>query len=136
MINLPEWKLTLCPPLYDTSSKSQIEQTAQVYAKMRELIEAYNQFTADMLKAMNDFITSSIQGNEEFEKCINKTMQDYIESIDTKIDLAVNEMLEKYKQEVKDVAEEAVTEVLNSGEVTLTEHYDEATESLYFVLGV
>lgn len=85
MINLPQWKLTLTDPLYDTSSTSPIEMTGQVYAKVREVVEEFNRFSAQMEKTINDHIVKGVDGMQEFEKSITKIMNDYIRSIDSKI---------------------------------------------------
>ena len=85
VINLPEWKLTLCPPLYDTSSRSPIEQTAQVYAKMRELVEAYNQFATDVTKVLSDYIANTNGDIDEFKKLITCMLQEHINAVDIKI---------------------------------------------------
>ena len=98
MINLPEWKLTLCPPLYDTSSKSPTEMTAQVYAKTRELVTTFNEFSEGMNKAFQSFTEANIKDVQEFEEKITCLMNEYIESIDTKIH-ELNESISKRIEE-------------------------------------
>lgn len=85
MINLPKWNLTLCPPLYDTASKSPIEMTAQVYGKMRELVEEYNKFSSELEKAFEDYTYNTTSNMEEFKNNITCIMQSYIESVDSKL---------------------------------------------------
>lgn len=85
MINLPQWKLTLCPPLYDTASVSPTEQTAQVYGKMRELIEDYNSFTAEVSNTLNEYINKTNGDIDEFKKCITALTAEFIKSVDVKL---------------------------------------------------
>lgn len=85
MINLPKWALTLCPPLYDTSSLSPIEQTAQVYSKMRELIENYNKFVDEVSSAIDKLEVDTHTDIKEFKCVITELVQKYIETIDMKM---------------------------------------------------
>ncbi len=118
MINLPRWELTLCPPLYDTASRSPIEQTAQVYAKCRELVEAYNQLAQELSTAINQHIVNSNEDLTEFEQNITCLMQNYIESIDTKF----NELSEEIKSQINTYVDEAVAKGIIA--------YNEASEEI------
>jgi hypothetical protein len=126
MINLPAWKLTLCAPLYDTSSTSPIEQTAQVYAKMRELVEEFNKLSENLSKSLEDYIVKDIRDMEEFKEYINCIMQEYIESVDQKLtDLDI---------EFKSVIAEVVNGAITNETIKVEEVYDEQTEGLVLKL--
>lgn len=109
--NLPEWKLTLCTPLYDTASKSPIEMTAQVYGKMRELVNSYNEFASGMSKAISDHIVKTNEDMTEFEKTITCLMSEHIKAVDTKI----NEQFNLFKEYV-DQVEKSVLEYVEENE--------------------
>lgn len=98
MINLPEWKLTLCEPLYDTSSKSPIEMTAQVYGKMREVVNAHNEFTKKLSEILSTHIEKTNGDISEFETKVTCIANEYIESIDTKFVL-MQQSIEKHFDE-------------------------------------
>lgn len=134
MINLPKWSLTLVPPLYDTSSKSPIEMTAQVYGKMREFVDEYNRFTEDIQKAITDFEVGIISSEEEFKKYITCTMQEYINSLDEKVTI-VDRWFNDFDGEMNNIITEKMNEALANGNLTITETYDSETESLKFVIG-
>lgn len=137
MINLPAWRLTLVPPLYDTSSKSPIEMTAQVYSKMRELVEEFNKFSEDTTKALNEFEVGIISANEDFKKYVTCTMQEYIKSIDEKIkviDANIEELSFKYENDVKEATKELLNKALSEGTLTIAEVYNEETEALNFIV--
>lgn len=122
MINLPEWRLTLCAPLYDTVSKSPIEMTAQVYAKMRELVNAYNDFTSELTKALTDFTYKTTEDITEFENRITCLMQEHMEAVDSKINQCISIIDEEVEKSVKSKIEE----MLSQGVIT----YNEASEEL------
>ena len=128
MINLPEWKLTLCPPLYDTSSKSPI------YAKMRELVEAFNTFAQDLSEQLSNHTVGSIQGMHTFKADINRIMSEYITSIDCKVSI-IEELFRNYEKDVEERLMRIVEEKFNDGSITIKEVFDENTESMHFVLG-
>lgn len=138
MINLPEWKLTLCPPLYDTFSKSPTEQTAQVYAKMRELVEAFNTFSEEFNKALNEHINKTQGDISEFKVEVTSIMNEYIKSVDNEISLMhqhLDELLKNYERDVEAQTRAIIQEALNEGILTITEVYDEETEALNFIIG-
>ena len=138
MINLPAWKLTLSPPLYDTSSKSPIEMTAHVYAKMRELVEDYNRFSEELTKAINEY-EANVNGDiSRFKDEVTTIMNEYVKSIDNEVTLIHNHLHtleENYEKDVVEQTRKIIEERLNEGSLTITEVYNEETESLNFVLG-
>jgi len=86
--HLPHWVLTdPQPAFYDCESATAVQQTAKIYAKIQELITLYNDFVRDVNRYITEFEEGIIKDFNCFQNCIIKTMNDYIESIDTKIDL-------------------------------------------------
>lgn len=133
MINLPQWKLTLCDPLYDTSSVSPIEMTAQVYAKTRELVEEFNKFSSDMEKTINVHIVDTTADIQEFEKSITKIMNEYIKSIDNKIPIIIESVEGKILEAVevaKPTLIESLREEINEAVSTAFITYNEENEEI------
>ena len=66
---LPPWVETgLQPAFYDLESGTVLQQTARMYAKVRELTEAFNTFSENVTNEVNDF-----------EDRVNATVEEYIE---------------------------------------------------------
>lgn len=66
---LPPWVETgLQPAFYDLESGTVLQQTARMYAKVRELTVAYNEFTASITTAF-----------ENFKDDVNEVVAEYIE---------------------------------------------------------
>jgi hypothetical protein len=133
MINLPQWKLTLCDPLYDTTSVSPTEMTAQVYAKTREVVEEFNKFSSEMEKAINKHIVDTTIDIQEFEKSITKIMNDYIKSIDIKIPMIIEtvegkilEAVELAKPTLIKALQEEIAEAVDKSLLS----YDEENEEI------
>ena len=96
---LPHWVLTnLQSAFYDSESGTVLQQMSRVYAKIEELINTYNEFACEVNRYIKEFEDGIIADFECFKNCIIKTMNDYIESIDTKIslqDLKISEAIER-----------------------------------------
>lgn len=87
---LPPWVETgLQPAFYDLESGTVLQQTARMYAKVRELNEAFNQFSEDVSTEINNFehkTNTEIERFEHetnteierFEGVINDTVEEYI----------------------------------------------------------
>lgn len=84
---LPLWVLTnKQSAFYDSESGTALEQTARVYAKMQELIEDYNKFATEVNKIITDYSTDMDASYDCFKTCITELVENYIKSIDLKID--------------------------------------------------
>lgn len=84
---LPHWCLTdLQPAFYDTESGTALQMVARVYKKIEELVANYNSFVDEINRYVDEFESGMIADFDCFKNCIIKTMNDYIEVIDTKID--------------------------------------------------
>lgn len=136
--HLPHWVLTdLQPAFYDVESGTTLQQTAKIYGKMQELIDLYNEFVTKVNKYIKDFEDGIITDFEEFRNCIIKVMNDYIETIDTKINLQdtkINDAVEYMKTNITSTASTLFNDALDNGDITasLGISYDETTEELTF----
>lgn len=85
---LPHWCLTdLQPAFYDTESGSVIQLVARIYPKIEELVVNYNSFVDEINRYVDEFESGMIADFDCFKNCIIKTVNEYIETIDTKINL-------------------------------------------------
>lgn len=85
---LPHWVLTdLQPAFYDSESGTVLQQMSRLYPKIQELIKTYNDFVTDVNRYIQEFEEGIIKDFDCFQNCIIKTMNDYIQTIDMKINL-------------------------------------------------
>lgn len=85
---LPHWCLTdLQPAFYDTESGTALQMIARIYPKIEELITNYNSFVDEINRYIDEFESGIIADFDCFKNCIIKTMNDYIQTVDTKINL-------------------------------------------------
>ena len=96
---LPHWCLTdLHPAFYDTESVTAIEMVAKLYSKMEYLIEDYNIYIDKINKYVQEFEDGIIKDFAEFKACITKTMNDYIATIDMKINIQDSNIANKFDE--------------------------------------
>ena len=136
--HLPHWVLTdTLPAFYDCESATAIQQTAKLYGKIQELITIYNDFVRDINRYITEFEDGIIKDFNCFQNCVIKTMNDYIESIDTKIELQDNkiqEAIDYMKNNLVSTVTTLFNQAIQSGDITATLHedYDSDDESLVF----
>lgn len=134
--HLPHWILTdLQPAFYDVESGTTLQQTAKMYGKVQELIDLYNEFVTKVNKYIKDFEDGIIEDFEEFRNCIIKVMNDYIETIDTKINLQdtkISEAIDYMKDNLVSTVDDLFNQALQNGDITasLHESYNPTTEEL------
>lgn len=134
--HLPHWVLTdLQPAFYDVESGTSLQQTAKMYGKVQELIDLYNEFVTKVNKYIKDFEDGIIEDFEEFKNCIIVTMNQYIETIDTKINLQdtkIEDAINYMKNTIVETATELFEQALISGTIraNLVNTYDSQTEEL------
>lgn len=110
MQRLPHWLINnKFPAVYDTESATAIEQTAKVYGAMQTLIDEYNKFVDDLNANISSFETSTNKNIEDFKECITTTMRNYIETLDVKVDSAVDYM----KVNLRETAENYLASVID-----------------------
>lgn len=136
--HLPHWVLTdPQPAFYDCESATAVQQTAKIYAKIQELITLYNDFVRDVNRYITEFEEGIIKDFNCFQNCIIKTMNDYIESIDTKIELQDNniqEAIDYMKNNLVSTVTTLFNQAVQNGDIraALLETYDSDNESLVF----
>lgn len=136
--HLPHWVLTdPQPAFYDCESATAVQQTAKIYAKIQELITLYNEFTNEVNRYITEFEDGIIKDFNCFQNCVIKTMNDYIESIDTKIELQDNkiqEAIDYMKNNLVSTVTTLFNQAVQNGDITATlvETYDSSNESLVF----
>ena len=90
---LPPWVETgLQPAFYDLESGTVLQQTARMYAKVRELTEAFNTFSTNVTNEINQFEQDTNDEIERFEQATN----DEIERFEGVIDDTVEEYIGKF----------------------------------------
>lgn len=136
--HLPHWVLTdTFPAFYDCESATAIQQTAKLYGKIQELITEYNNFVRDVNRYITEFEEGIIKDFNCFQNCVIKTMNDYIESIDTKIELQDNkiqEAIDYMKNNLVSTVTTLFNQAVQNGDIraNLLETYDSDDESLVF----
>ena len=157
---LPFWVLTdLHPAFYDSESGTVLQQLSRIYPKIQELIDAYNQFVKEVNTYISEFENGIITDFECFKNCIIKTMNDYIESIDMKVniqDTRISEAIENQNKLISDKFDEQDTKIENAieymkdniiqtatniinqaienGNLNIGVTYDEPTEALNIIV--
>ena len=114
---LPLWRLTdRYPSFYDSESGTAIEQTAKVYAAMRELQEDYNTMVSELNTKINEYEEGNSQDLVEFKSSIYKIIHDYIKMLDTKIklqDLEIDEQTKTINEAIVYIKENLLTYIRN-----------------------
>lgn len=134
--HLPHWVLTdTLPAFYDCESATAIQQTAKLYGKIQELITIYNDFVRDINRYITEFEDGIIKDFNCFQNCVIKTMNDYIQSIDTKIELQDNniqEAIDYMKNNLVSTVTTLFNQAVQNGDIraNLLETYDSDDESL------
>ena len=92
---LPPWVETgLQPAFYDLESGTVLQQTARMWAKMRELGVAFNTFTENVTNEINQFEQDTNDEIERFEQATN----DEIERFEGVVNDTVEEYIEKFNE--------------------------------------
>lgn len=132
--HLPHWVLTdLQPAFYDVESGTSLQQTAKMYGKVQELIDLYNEFVTKVNKYIKDFEDGIIVDFEEFRNCIIKVMNDYIETIDTKINLQdakINDAIEYMKDNIISTVTTLFNDAILNGDIIVNVVYNSETEEI------
>ena len=134
MYLLPKWVLTQNrPSVYDSESLTSVQMVAKVYQAMNDLIEEYNKFADEVNASILEYQESLTKDNEAFKECITTIVENYIKSIDIKIekqDLVIQNAIDYMKENIANTTNEIVNEAISKGQIVVYEDYNEATESL------
>lgn len=147
--HLPHWVLTdPQPAFYDCESATAIQQTAKIYAKIQELTTIYNDFVRDVNRYITEFEEGIIKDFNCFQNCVIKTMNDYIETIDTKINLQdlniankfneqdtkIDDAIQYMKNNIVATTTNIINQAIENGDLNVGFEYDPTNESLDFIV--
>lgn len=135
---LPFWVLTdLQPAFYDSESGTVLQQLSRMYPKIQEIIDGYNNFVREVNRYINEFETGIIKDFECFKNCIIKTMNDYIETIDTKInmqDMDIQNAIDYMKTNIVETTNNVINEAIQNGDLNIAIEYDSPNEALNIIV--
>lgn len=135
---LPHWCISnKYPSIYDTDSKTVIEQTSRVYGKIQELIEDYNKFVDETNTIIEQFINNTNADQECFQNKITKIVHDYIAMLDEKIkqqDRIIEDSVLYIKNNIIEVANNVMREAVEQGTIIITSNYDEENKKLNLII--
>ena len=130
MQRLPNWVLNhRFPSVYDSESKSVLEQTARLYGAMQTLIDEYNNFVAVTNNSIECFEKDIQNSNNVFKTEMTCLIEKNIKSIDHTVNDAVHYM----KENITDTTREIVNKGIQDGTFGVAVEYNEETESLNII---
>jgi hypothetical protein len=131
---LPKWILTNpSPSFYETEGGTVLEQTAIMYKKVNEVIEAYNGMLDDINTTNEDFIRESTIKQEEFELKINQMIHDFTTLVELQIKTQQTEIenaIEYMKDNLDDSINELLPQIVEGKSLDIDFEYNTETESL------
>ena len=135
---LPFWVLTdLQPAFYDSESGTVLQQLSRIYPKIQEVINSYNDFVREVNRYIDEFENGIIEDFNCFKNCIIKTMNDYIESIDTKInlqDMDIQNAIDYMKNNIVETTTNVVNQAIQNGDINISITYDSPSEGLSIIV--
>ena len=135
---LPFWVLTdLQPAFYDSESGTVLQQLSRIYPKIQEVINSYNDFVREVNRYIDEFENGIIADFNCFKNCIIKTMNDYIESIDTKInlqDMDIQNAIDYMKNNIVETTTNVVNQAIQNGDINISITYDSPSEGLSIIV--
>lgn len=135
---LPFWVLTdLQPAFYDSESGAVLQQLSRIYPKIQEVIDRYNDFVREVNRYIDEFETGIINDFECFKNCIIKTMNDYIETIDTKInlqDMDIQNAINYMKDNIVATTTNVINQAIANGDLNVGFEYNPSDEALDFIV--
>lgn len=116
MQQLPVWVFpSALPSVYDSESFTALEMVYKLYGAVNELIGEYNK----TVENLNGFQEEEKAAREEFELKVTKVIRQFMCDMETYL-----------KTNLAETAREVVNNAIKSGELSLLESYDEASEAL------
>lgn len=138
---LPHWVISdNHPAFYDTESLSAVKMVARLYSKIEELICNYNTYARRLSNYLEDFENGIIKDFKCFKECITNLQNEYIKTIDIKIDMQdskINDAINYMKDNIIETASILFEQALKAGKIkaSLLEEYDNINESLILSIG-
>lgn len=116
---LPHWCITdLQPAFYDTDSATVVEQTGKVYRKVKELIDAYNNFVDVINNHIKEFENGTNQSIEVFQTGIRQEFQDFIDIVNLEVqnqDVVIQNAVDYMKTNLYESITQIISEMRESG---------------------
>ena len=149
IVPLPHWVLTnYQSAFYDSESGTVLQALARIYPKVEELITDYNNYVKQLDSYITDFTNGLISDFDCFKSCIIKTMDDYIESIDTKLSVQDTLINDKFREQDEVIASainymknnivatatSVINQAIENGDLNVGFDYDPTNESLDFIV--
>lgn len=135
---LPYWVLTdLQPAFYESESGTVLQQLSRIYPKIQEVINSYNDFVRDVNRYIDEFENGIIKDFDCFKNCIIETMNNYIETIDTKInlqDMDIQNAINYMKDNIVAITTNIINQAIENGDLNVGFEYNPSNESLNFVV--
>lgn len=135
---LPYWVLTdLQPAFYDSESGTVLQQMSRIYPKIQEVIDGYNNFVNEVNTYITEFEDGIIEDFECFKNCIIETMNNYIETIDTKInlqDMDIQNAIDYMKTNIVTTVTNVVNQAIEDGDLNVGIEYNPTTEALKIIV--
>lgn len=135
---LPFWVLTdLQPAFYDSESGTVLQQLSRIYPKIQEVINSYNDFVREVNRYIDEFENGIIKDFNCFKNCVIKTMNDYIESIDMKInlqDMDIQNAIDYMKNNIVETTTNVVNQAIQNGDINISITYDSPSEGLSIIV--
>ena len=123
------------PAFYDIESATAVGMVAKFYTYLQNMITDYNSLVTEINNEIENFEKSTNKNYEEFTQCVKDLIDNFIESVNIKIDLQ-NTTIQNAVDYMKNILETSVAtlfeQALNNGDITanLSETYDAGTETL------
>lgn len=131
---LPNWLLTgNRPAFYDTESVTGLEAASKLYGKMNELIADYNEFIDHTLETFKEYTDATTEDLEIFQTAMRQEFQDFIDTVTLQLS-GYDGSLDDFEELIERKCKDMVNEALSSGNLVLEAQYNEATESLDYVI--
>ncbi len=133
---LPYWVVPdSLPAFYETEGATAIQMVAKLYGKMQEMIEDYNHFVTEVNTEIENFENSINKDFDSFKNCVMKLMSDYIETIDTKINMQDQSIAAKFEEQDTKI-EDAIDYMKNNIVATTTSIINQAIIDGTLTVGV
>ena len=121
------------PAFYDVESTTVLQLVDKLYAYCQNLIDNYNAFATDIRNELTTFEKTNNKEFCDFKKCIMDLQSNFIESVDTKIDLQnakIDDAITYMKDNIVETITELINQAIEEGTIQYTINYDPETEEI------